>query len=55
MAECHDAFMHTRDSWPTSHGACARMQAGDNDGSFFTRPMTDEELQEQEERIARRP
>ncbi len=31
------------------------MQAGEDDGSFFTRPMTDEELQEQEDRVMKRP
>ncbi|CAK0736733.1 hypothetical protein CVIRNUC_000794 [Coccomyxa viridis] len=29
--------------------------AGEDDGSFFTRPMTDEELQEQEDRVMKRP
>ena len=28
------------------------VQAGENDGSFFTRPMTEEELREQSEKVA---
>ena len=34
--------------------SCAGLpvQAGDNDGSFFTRKMTEQELKEQSERVA---